>query len=351
MVTKAYTDDEFESLISQYDYRFQKGDLVKGIVCGYDSEGVIVDIGAKTSASCPDREARIDMSKPVNETLEKGQVYEFLIIREEDEDGKFMLSYKKVAMAYAWKELEALKEEDATVEGAVVSVVKGGVLVEVKGVRGFVPSSHLRAKDTENIVGEKIELKILSLDPAQNNFILSNKKVYSDALEETKENMFTNLEVGQVVKGEVVRITDFGAFIDIGGMDGLLPLSQMSWRWVDHPSDILKIADIINVEIIGIDHDKQRVSLSLKNLEADPWIEAKNKIKEGDKVEGTVTRIKHFGAFVEVFPGVEALLPNNEVVEYQNKNNCILAAGDKIKTTIIRFNPDDRRISLSIEGD
>ena len=351
MVTKTYTDDEFESLMSQYDYKFQKGDLVKGIVCGYDSEGVIVDIGAKTSAVCPDREARVDMTVPVNETLQKGQVYEFLIIREEDEDGKFLLSYKKVALAYAWKELEALKDEDATVEGTVVSVVKGGVLVEVKGVRGFIPSSHLRAKDTENIVGEKIELKILSLDPAQNNFILSNKKVYSDALEETKENMFTNLEVGQVVQGEVVRITDFGAFIDIGGMDGLLPLSQMSWRWVDHPSDILKIADTIKVEIIGIDHDKQRVSLSLKNLEADPWIEAKNKIKEGDKVEGTVTRIKHFGAFVEVFPGVEALLPNNEVVEYQNKNNCILAAGDKIQTTIIRFNPDDRRISLSIEGD
>ena len=351
MVAKAYTDDEFESLMTQYDYKFQKGDLVKGIVCGYDSEGVIVDIGAKTSAVCPDREARVDTSKTVSETLEKGQVYEFLIIREEDEDGKFMLSYKKVAMAYAWKELEVLKEEDATVEGTVVSVVKGGILVEVKGVRGFVPSSHLRAKDTDSIVGEKIELKILSIDPAQNNFILSNKKVYSDALEETKENMFTNLEVGQVVEGEVVRITDFGAFIDIGGMDGLLPLSQMSWRWVDHPSDILKVADTIKVEIIGIDHDKQRVSLSLKNLEADPWIEAKNKIKEGDKVEGNVTRIKHFGAFVEVFPGVEALRPNNEVVEYQNKNSCILSAGDKIQTTIIRFNPDDRRISLSIEGD
>lgn len=349
MVAKAYTDDEFESLMSQYDYKFQKGDLVKGIVCGYDSEGVIVDIGAKTSAVVPEREARIDVSVPVKDALEKGQVYEFLIIREEDEEGKFMLSHKKVAMAYAWKELEELKDEDAIVEGTVVSVVKGGVLVEVKGVRGFVPSSHLRAKDTENIVGEKIELKILSLDPAQNNFILSNKKVYSDAQEETKENMFSNLEVGQVVKGEVVRITDFGAFIDIGGMDGLLPLSQMSWRWVDHPSDILKIADTIDVEVIGIDHDKQRVSLSLKNLEADPWIEAKNKIKENDKVEGTITRIKHFGAFVEVFPGVEALLPNNEVVEYQNKNNCILASGDKIKTTIIKFNPDDRRISLSIE--
>ena len=349
MVTKTYTDDEFESLISQYDYKFQKGDLVKGLVCGYDSEGVIVDIGSKTSASVPEKEARVDTSVSVEETLKKGEVYEFLIIKEEDEDGRFVLSHKKVAMAYAWKELEALKEADETVEGTVVSVVKGGVLVEIKGVRGFVPSSHLRAKDTDNIVGQKIELKILSLDPAQNNFILSNKKVYADTQDEAKENMFSNLEVGQVVKGEVVRITDFGAFIDIGGMDGLLPLSQMSWRWVDHPSDVLKIADTINVEIIGIDHDKQRVSLSLKNLEADPWIEAKKQIKEGDKVEGTITRIKHFGAFVEVFAGVEALLPNNEVVEYQNKNGCILAAGDKIKTTIIKFNPDDRRISLSIE--
>lgn len=349
MVTKTYTDDEFESLISQYDYKFQKGDLVKGLVCGYDSEGVVVDIGSKTSASVPEKEARVDTSVSVEETLKKGEVYEFLIIKEEDEDGRFVLSHKKVAMAYAWKELEALKETDETVEGTVVSVVKGGVLVEIKGVRGFVPSSHLRAKDTDNIVGQKIELKILSLDPAQNNFILSNKKVYADTQDEAKENMFSNLEVGQVVKGEVVRITDFGAFIDIGGMDGLLPLSQMSWRWVDHPSDVLKIADTINVEIIGIDHDKQRVSLSLKNLEADPWIEAKKQIKEGDKVEGTITRIKHFGAFVEVFAGVEALLPNNEVVEYQNKNGCILAAGDKIKTTIIKFNPDDRRISLSIE--
>ena len=350
MVTKAYTDDEFESLISQYDYKFQKGDLVKGIVCGYDSDGVIVDIGAKTSASVPEREARADMTKSIEDTLSKGSAYEFLIIREEDSDGKFLLSYKKVAMAYAWKELEELKASDATVEGTVVSVVKGGVLAEVKGVRGFIPSSHLRAKDTDNIVGEKIELKILSLDAAQNNFILSNKKVYSDAQEENKENMFSSLEVGQVVKGEVVRITDFGAFIDIGGMDGLLPLSQMSWRWVDHPSDVLKIADTINVEIIGIDHDKQRVSLSLKNLEKDPWLEAKDQIKEGATVEGIITRIKHFGAFVEVIAGVEALLPNNEVVDYQNKNNCILNVGDKIKTTVIKFNPDDRRISLSIEA-
>ncbi len=349
MAIKNYTDEEFESLISQYDYKFQKGDLIKGFVCGYDSEGVIVDIGSKTSALVPNREARVDMSIPVENTLQKGNEYEFLIVREEDDEGKFLLSYKKVAMAYAWKELDDLKANDETVEGTVASVVKGGVLVEVKGVRGFVPSSHLRAKDLDNIVGQTIEMKILSLEPQQNNFILSNKKVYSDTQEESKESMFTNLEVGQVVEGEVVRITDFGAFIDIGGMDGLLPLSQMSWRWVDHPGDVLKIADKVKVEIIGIDHDKQRVSLSLKNLEEDPWIKAKGSIKEGDKAEGTITRIKHFGAFVEVFAGVEALLPNNELVEYQNKNNCILQVGNKINTTILKFNPDDRRISLSIE--
>ncbi len=348
-MAKFLTDEEFDELISRYDYKFQKGDLVRGQICGYDSDGVIVDIGAKTSATCPIREARIDASVPVEEVLKKGEVYEFLIIKEEDDEGRFTLSYKKVALAYAWKELEELKEQDATVEGTVAAVVRGGVLVDVKGVRGFIPSSHLRAKDIDNIVGQTIEMKILTLDSHQNNFILSNKKVYSDAAEENKEAMFSKLEVGQVVKGEVVRITDFGAFIDIGGMDGLLPLSQMSWRWVDHPSDILKIADTINVEIIGIDNEKQRVSLSLKNLEADPWNEAKDKLKEGDKVEGLVTRIKNFGAFVEVFPGVEALLPMNELSEYQSSKGIIVNVGDKVNTTIIKFQPEDRRISLSLE--
>ncbi len=343
------TDAEFEALLKNYDYSFQKGDLVKGIVCSYDSSGVIVDIGAKTAAYVPIKEAIVDKTVPVEETLKKNQEYEFLIIREEDEDGRFMLSYKKVAMAYSWRELEQLKAEDATVEGVIVSTVKGGVLVEVKGVRGFVPSSQLKLKSTDNVIGETLELKILTMDIQQGNFILSNRKVYADDKEDTKKDIFETIEIGQIVKGEVVRITDFGAFVDIGGIDALLPLSQISWRWVDHPSDILKVGDVINVEVIVVDHDKQRISLSLKNLEKDPWNEAKDKIKDGDKIEGTITRIKHFGAFVEVFPGVEALLPNNELTEYQNQKNTILKTGDKIQTTILKFNPDDRRISLSIK--
>lgn len=338
---------DFEELLKQYDYKFQKGDLVKGIVCGFDGQGVMVDIGAKTIAVVPTREA-VDKDENIEQKFEKGQEYEFLIIREEDEDGKFLLSRKRVDFAYAWKELEKAKEADETILGTIAGVVKGGVLVEISGVRGFVPSSQLRVKETELEVGGKLELKILTLDAQQSNFILSNKKVYEDTATEARKNVFSQIEPGQVVKGDVVRITDFGAFIDLGGIDGLLPLSQLSWRWIDHPTDILKVGDKIDVEVIAVDHDKQRVSLSLKNLEPDPWLEAEKNIKEGDKVEGTITRIKHFGAFVEVFPGVEALLPHAEVVEIQNQKECILKVGDKIDTYILKFNPSDKRISLTV---
>lgn len=348
MVTKKETSDlDFESLLEKYDYKFQKGDLVKGIICGFDSQGVMVDIGAKTIAVIPTYEA-VDKGENPEDKFQKGQEGEFLIIKEEDEDGKFLLSKKKVDFAYAWKELEKAKADDETIMGTVVNVVKGGVLVDVSGVRGFIPSSQLRTRESDVEVGSKLELKILTLDAQQNNFILSNKKVYEDTAEEARKNIFSQIEAGQVVKGEVVRITDFGAFIDLGGIDGLLPLSQLSWRWIDHPTDILKVGDKIDVEVIAVDHDKQRVSLSLKNLEPDPWIEAEKQIKEGDKVEGTVTRLKHFGAFVEVFPGVEALLPHNEVVDYQNDSKNILQVGDKISTYILKFNPSDKRIALSI---
>ena len=338
---------DFEKLLEQYDYKFQKGDLVKGIICGFDAQGVLVDIGAKAIAVVPTYEA-VDKGEQPENVFKKGQECEFLIIREEDEDGKFLLSKKKVDNAYAWKELEKVKANDEVILGTIVNVVKGGVLVDVSGIRGFIPTSQLRARESELEVGSKLELKILTLDVQQNNFILSNKKVYEDTVEEARKNVFSQIEPGQVVKGEVVRITDFGAFIDIGGLDGLLPLSQLSWRWIDHPTDILKVGEKIDVEVISIDYDKQRVSLSLKNLEPDPWIEAAEKIKEGDKVQGTVTRLKHFGAFIEVLPGVEALLPHNEVVDLQNETGNIIKVGDKIDTYVVKFNPADKRISLSI---
>lgn len=339
---------EFEKLLSQFDYSFKKGDIVKGKIIAYESSNVIVDIGAKTNAKVPFKELLGSPGKSPQEILPMdGPDKEFLIIREEDDEGQLTLSYKKVAFAYAWKELERIKEADEVVEAEVTSSVKGGILVDVLGLRGFVPSSHIRARDVEELVGKKISLKILSVDSKQNNLILSSRKVVSEQQAEQRKDLFENIQIGQIVTGDVVRLADFGAFIDIGGIDGLLPLSQISWRWVDHPADILKVGDKIKVEIIGIDEEKQRVSLSLKSQQPDPWIEASKIIKEGEKIKGNVIRVKHFGAFIEVYPGVEALLPYKELLDYQNKTGKTLQQGDEIETTVVRFYPEDRRISLS----
>lgn len=339
---------EFERLLEKYDYSFQKGDIVKGKVIGYRNESVLVDIGAKTTAVIPEKEVSVNEAKSAQEVLPvDGKEKEFLIIKEEDEEGQFLLSYKKVVHAYAWKDLEKLKEEDAVIEAEVTAEVKGGLLVDVLGIRGFVPSSHIRAKEPQDLVGQTVQLKILSIDPKQNNLILSHRKVVSEQQAEQRKNLFDNIEINSTVEGEIVRLADFGAFVDIGGIDGLLPLSQISWRWVDHPTDILSIGEKVKVQIIGIDEDKQRVSLSLKSLQPDPWLEAAKEVKENETRKGTVIRIKHFGAFVEIYPGVEALLPYKELVEYQNKINKIIQVGDEIDTIILKFNADDRRISLS----
>ena len=308
-VLESTVDEEFEALLKKYDYSFKRGDIVKGVVCGYESD-----------QDC-------------------------------DENGKFTLSYKKVAAAHTWTELEKVKEADETIFAVVSQIVKGGIVADVSGVQGFIPQGQLCARETVCNPGDKIEVKILTLDKAQNNLILSNKKVYESNMAETRKNVFAQIEVGQVVKGEVVRITDFGAFVNVGGVDCLLPLSQISWKWVEHPTDLLTVGQEINVEIIDIDHAKQRISLSLKNTEPDPWLKAEEELKEGDIKEGIITRIKPFGAFVEVLPGVEALLPHSAVVEFQNQKGNIIEVGSKIDTKIMKFNPKDKRISLGLPSE
>ena len=350
MVEK-YSNDDFEALLDKYDYNFKRGDIVKGVVCAYESDGAIVDIGSKSTAFVPSYEVSTDKKAKVEDVLEKNVEYEFLITQDCDENGKFNLSYKKVHLAHTWAELAKVKEADETIAVVVAQTVKGGLIVDVSGVQGFIPQGQLCARETVCNVGDKIDVKILTLDKAQNNLILSNRKVYETSMAETRKSVFAQIEVGQIVKGEVVRITDFGAFVNIGGVDCLLPLSQISWKWVEHPTDLLTVGQEINVEIIDIDHDKQRISLSLKNTEPDPWIKAEEELKEGDIKEGVVTRIKNFGAFVEVLPGVEALLPQSELAELQSAKNVILKAGDKVDTKIIKFNPKDKRISLGLPTD
>ena len=341
-------DTDFEALLGQYDYRFKKGDIVKGIVYSYDSSNVLVDIGAKNIALVPYFE--ISSQKGVNpeEILKKGEEYEFLIIQDADDDGRFSLSYKRVHMAYVWLELEKAKQNDEVIAAPIIQIVKGGVIVDISGLQGFVPQGQIYSANSQLSVGDKLELKILTVDKKQNNLILSNKKVYESSIEESRKNVLSKIEVGQVVKGEVVRITNFGVFVNVDGLDCLLPLSQLSWKWVEHPSDMLSIGQVIDAEIIDIDTEKNRVSLSLKNLEPDPWDNAAKELQEGMDVDGTITRVKNFGAFVEVLKGVEALLPQNCIETYQKNSSKELKVGDCIKVKIIKFNSKDRRISLDL---
>jgi small subunit ribosomal protein S1 len=352
---RSVEQDLFAQLLGSFDYAFHRGELVKGTVVGYESSGALIDIGAKTAAYMPVKELGAPTSKKIEELLKVGESHEFLILREENEEGQLTVSLRRVQAAHNWKKLEQMMIDEAVIDCPVTSVVKGGLLVDVMGLRGFVPASHLRVKQTiDSLVGQTLPLKILNLDTQRNNIILSHRKVMSEQMAEQRKELFENLQVGSVVEGEVVRLTDFGAFVDLGGVDGLLPLSQMSWRWVEHPSDVLKISDMIKVEVIGLDMDRQRVSLSIKSQFSDPWNEVADAFRINQEVTGTITRIKHFGAFVEVYPGVEALLPSKDMVDYENFHKVKLDIGQVIQTAIQKFNPEERRISLgfttNVEG-
>ncbi|MDX2083773.1 MAG: S1 RNA-binding domain-containing protein [Candidatus Melainabacteria bacterium] len=335
-------------LEEKYNYSFNRGDLVKGKVIAKESVGALVDIGAKTAAVLPYKEMLNRAATPDDEVT-IGREYEFFILKEENEDGQLTLSRRRVAQAHNWLQLEEMMNKETIIECKVSALVKGGLLVDVLGLRGFVPSSHVRNRQPlEEMVGQTLPFKILTLDQQRNNIILSHRKVVSEQLAEQRRDLFSQIVEGAVIEGEVVRLTDFGAFVDLGGVDGLLPLSQMSWRWVEHPSDILKIGDKVKVEVIGVDAERQRVSLSIKSQQNDPWHEVASQFRQGDEANGTVTRIKHFGAFVEIFPGVEALLPMKDITEYEAENNTKIKPSDTIHTYIIKFHPEERRISLSL---
>ena len=215
------------------------------------------------------------------------------------------------------------------------------------GIKGFVPSSQLKISDYK--IGDEIELKILTLDFEKSNFILSNKKVFETEIEAVKKETLDKVELNMVVKGKVVRIADFGAFVDIGGIDGLLPLSQMSWSWIEHPNNILKLNDVIEVEIIGIDKEKQRISLSLKTLSENPWLKAQENIQEGQKIKGKVIAIKPFGAFVEVYDKVEGLINKAQIKEYFKKYQKNIELNDEIEVLIKKFDADNQKITLEID--
>lgn len=349
-IQKNDADDFIKLLEESYNYKFSVADLVKGIVVKQEADGFLIDIGAKTEAFLPNREVS-NFAEKASEALKVGEVKEFYVLREEgqDEESKILLSLKKLSFAKAWQKLQNAKVNNETVTAKVASLVRGGVIVEVEDLRGFIPASQLRTGSPfDGLVGQEIEAKILEADAKRNKLILSQRQAIAEQREQVVDDIISNLEVDSVVKGEVVRIADFGAFIDINGVDGLLPISEISWQRIKHPSDIISLGQMLEVKILKIDTELKRISLSLKRMGDNPWEEIENKFEEGQIIKGTINKVTSFGAFINIFPGVEALLPSSEMEPANANPFNIYNIGDEVEVMIKKFTPQEHRIALSV---
>lgn len=346
MVTMEKTLDEFERLLEDsLSKQHAVADIVEGTVIKKEAEGYLVSVkGAKMEAFLPEKEITAD------ETLEIGDIREFYVLKEEDNESSMQLSLSRIAFAQAWAQLNDAKLQGDTILAKVEKTVKGGVLVDIAGLKGFIPSSQLRTGTPfDGLVDTKVEVKVLEADPKKNKLILSQRQAVAEQRDQVVDNVLSSLEEDSVVSGTVVRITDFGAFVDINGIDGLLPISEISWQRIKHPSDVLTLGETIEVKIIKIDMELKRISLSLKRMGENPWQQIEGQFEEGQVVTGTVNKITTFGAFINIFPGVEALLPVAEMSEENVNPFNLFKVGDEVKVLIKRFTPQEHRIALSIK--
>ncbi len=348
-MTNAQIDD-FEKLLDEtLSKTYTVADIVEGTVIKRENGGYLVSVkGAKTEAFLPDKE--IGNQDENADKLQIGDVREFYVLKEENDDEAMQLSLKRIAYAQAWAQLNDAKNVGDTILAKVVSIVKGGVLVDVADLKGFIPSSQLRTGTPfEGLVDTKIEVKVLEADPKKNKLILSQRLAVAEQRNQVVDDVISKLEEDMVVKGNVVRITDFGAFVDINGIDGLLPISEISWQRIKHPSDVLALGDSIEVKIIKIDQELKRISLSLKRMTENPWQQIEGKFEEGQIVKGTVNKVATFGAFINIFPGVEALLPIAEMLGENPNPFNLYKVGDEVEVLIKKFTPQEHRIALSVK--
>lgn len=348
-MTNAQIDD-FEKLLDEtLSKTYTVADIVEGTVIKRENGGYLVSVkGAKTEAFLPDKE--IGNQDENADKLQIGDVREFYVLKEENDDEAMQLSLKRIAYAQAWAQLNDAKNVGDTILAKVVSIVKGGVLVDVADLKGFIPSSQLRTGTPfEGLVDTKIEVKVLEADPKKNKLILSQRLAVAEQRNQVVDDVISKLEEDMVVKGNVVRITDFGAFVDINGIDGLLPISEISWQRIKHPSDVLALGDSIEVKIIKIDQELKRISLSLKRMTENPWQQIEGKFEEGQVVKGTVNKVATFGAFINIFPGVEALLPIAEMLGENPNPFNLYKVGDEVEVLIKKFTPQEHRIALSVK--
>ena len=331
----------------------RRGARVKGVVVQVKDDELLVDIGGKSEGVLSASELSADDAKNIHERFNVGDEIDVLILRKENQEGYPILSKRRVDQDIAWDRLAQLKEEKAIVTGTVTDVVKGGVLVDV-GLRGFVPASLLSlgyVEDLSTYIGKQLDMKIIECDKHSNKLVLSAKAVLRKAAAAQKEKTWAEIAEGQTRKGVVRRLTNFGAFVDIGGVDGLLHVSEMAWYRVNHPSDLLKEGDEIEVYVLGVDAENEKISLGLKQLCPNPWSLAAEKYPEGSIIDAKVMRTTNFGAFLEVEPGVEGLVHISQMANYRvGKAEDIVKPGDVVKVKVLSVDPEAKRMSLSIKA-
>ena len=344
-----------EKILELADYEatfvdLQQGKIVKGTVVKIDPTEILVDVGGKSEGVIPLRELTNSNASTTSGLIEIGEEIELYILKEENEDGQVTLSKRRVDQARGWIFAKDDYEHSRIVRGKVVGLVKGGLLVEIHRIRGFVPSSQLRLQvnTLDELMGEELPLKILEIDQTRNKLILSHRKALEDEKSALRAEIVAGLEEGRVIKGKIVRVVDFGAFVDVGGIDGLLPISEISWKRVVHPNEELRVGEEIEVKVFKIDRELNRISLSLKQLQEDPWGNIIEKLREGQKIKGRVTKLASFGAFIEIENGVEALLPTTEISDKPVKLEDVVSVGMEIEAIVKKLKPAERRISLTL---
>jgi ribosomal protein S1 len=329
-----------------------EGEVVKGVVVHIDREGVLVDVGAKSEGIIRLNELSRDMSAQAEDLVSVGEQIDVYVMESESADGRLILSKKRADFEKAWERVLEAKESGKVITAMVTDRVKGGLVVDL-GIRGFVPASHVGSgslkTNLDRYVGDSIKLKVIEVDKERRKVVLSNKQADQEDRASRKQETVASLQVGHIRKGVVRRLTNYGAFVDLGGIDGLLHISEMSWTRINHPQEVLKEGQEIQVVILKMDLSQGRVSLGLRQILPDPWREIEKMYRVGDTIHGQVTRIVPFGAFVQVEGGIEGIIPNSEMGGRRGtRAGDVLRQGMDVDVKIVDLRPEERKMTLSL---
>jgi predicted RNA-binding protein with RPS1 domain len=329
------------------------GDVVTGTVVHIDHEGVLVDVGAKTEGLVRPNELSREPVADVNDIVKVGDKIDVVVLDPEGRDGNMLLSKKRADFEKAWDKVQEALADGRTIQAMVSERVKGGLVVDL-GIRGFVPASHVgngKLKNLDKFVGQSVPLKVLEVDRGGRKVVLSHRLATEEEREKQKQDTIGGLAEGQVRTGTIRRVTDYGAFVDLGGIDGLLHVSEMSWTRVKHPSDVVKVGQEVQVIILRLNLEQGRVSLGMRQILPDPWENVAEKYHVNDVVEGEVTRLVPFGAFVLLDGAIEGIIPNSELAHRRiAKPADVVEVGQQVQVKVIDVRADERRLTLSLRA-